>query len=175
MLSTDYELFETISSMIKPEFLKSAPLEFQENKSSYNSVIIKPQNNVYRNLDFTSLVFCRIKTTGKENYIGFNLKFRYLFEKLGIPCKSDGKKSTFFRVPIDILYPLSPYRDSLSAVLNEIFVALFSFAPFGCCSKYVQCSDEKNCLHEDVIYSSVCMYRKNLENGRIFYGKNCNI
>ena len=34
---------------------------------------------------------------------------------------------------------------------------------FGCCSRFRSCSDEKRCL---------ISHRKNLENGRIFYGKN---
>jgi hypothetical protein len=43
---------------------------------------------------------------------------------------------------------------------------------FGCCSKYVECSDALGCLHrEDPEYSG-CQYRVNLEAGRIFYGKN---
>lgn len=43
---------------------------------------------------------------------------------------------------------------------------------FGCCSRYRQCSDEKRCVISDYTHSAHCAYRKNLENGRIFYGKN---
>ncbi len=46
---------------------------------------------------------------------------------------------------------------------------------FGCCSKFVQCSDARKCLHENKLYSKACMYRDNLDQGRIFYGKNRNI
>lgn len=46
---------------------------------------------------------------------------------------------------------------------------------FGCCSRFVECSDAKKCVHENKIYSMGCKYRKNLEAGRIFYGKNRNI
>lgn len=44
---------------------------------------------------------------------------------------------------------------------------------FGCCSLYIECSDAKQCLR-DVNNSEYtgCYYRKNLEAGRIFYGKN---
>lgn len=43
---------------------------------------------------------------------------------------------------------------------------------FGCCSKYTECSDNAACLFlADEEYSG-CQYRKNLESGRIFYGKN---
>lgn len=43
---------------------------------------------------------------------------------------------------------------------------------FGCCSRYRECSDARKCLIADVDYSTHCSYRKHLEGGRIFYGKN---
>ncbi len=43
---------------------------------------------------------------------------------------------------------------------------------FACCSKYVECSNAKKCLHNDLLYAKGCWYRSNLENDRIFYGKN---
>ena len=46
---------------------------------------------------------------------------------------------------------------------------------FGCCSKFIECSDARECVHENKIYSMGCMYRKNLDAGRIFYGKNKNV
>lgn len=48
-------------------------------------------------------------------------------------------------------------------------------ARFGCCSQFEKCSDAKKCIHENKLYSKACMYRDNLDNGRIFYGKNKNV
>jgi hypothetical protein len=45
---------------------------------------------------------------------------------------------------------------------------------FGCCSKYMQCSDARKCIHEDFLLSLGCQYRINLLENRIFYGKNRN-
>ena len=45
---------------------------------------------------------------------------------------------------------------------------------FGCCSRYVQCSDSWKCIHEDFLLSLGCQYRINLLENRIFYGKNKN-
>lgn len=44
----------------------------------------------------------------------------------------------------------------------------------GCCSRYRECSDAGKCLIPDVSYAADCAYRKNLESGRIFYGKKQN-
>lgn len=46
--------------------------------------------------------------------------------------------------------------------------------PFGCCSRYAACSDAKACLIPDRDYSKYCNYRKSLEQGIFFYGKNAN-
>lgn len=46
---------------------------------------------------------------------------------------------------------------------------------FGCCSSFIECSDAKKCIHPNKLYSTACMYRENLEKGKIFYGKNKNI
>ena len=46
---------------------------------------------------------------------------------------------------------------------------------FGCCSRFVECSDARKCVHENKLFSMACHYRHNLDNGRIFYGKNKNV
>lgn len=46
---------------------------------------------------------------------------------------------------------------------------------FGCCSRFVACSDAKHCIHPDELHAKGCIYKTNLDAGRIFYGKNKNI
>lgn len=48
-------------------------------------------------------------------------------------------------------------------------------ANFGCCSAYIKCSDAGKCVHENKLYSKACIYRTNLDQGKIFYGKNKNV
>ncbi len=43
---------------------------------------------------------------------------------------------------------------------------------FGCCHNYLRCSNEMRCTYEDDPEYSGCSYRKHLESGNIFYGKN---
>lgn len=42
-------------------------------------------------------------------------------------------------------------------------------ASFGCCARYEECSKAKKCVHTNFLYAKACEYRKNLENGHIFY------
>lgn len=46
---------------------------------------------------------------------------------------------------------------------------------FACCHAFNECSDKKECLFPDDRFFNGCEYRKCLESGRIFYGKNKNI
>ncbi len=68
---------------------------------------------------------------------------------------------------------LSAYNE-LRDMKRQIFRNLPS-EPFGCCNDFLQCSDAMKCLHTEDRFYNNCMYRKNLEAGRIFYGKNKNI
>lgn len=62
-------------------------------------------------------------------------------------------------------------EDMIRAVYDA-HAALMRGEPFGCCNDFERCSDALECLHKlDPDYSG-CYYRKNLEAGRIFYGKN---
>lgn len=47
--------------------------------------------------------------------------------------------------------------------------------PFGCCSRYLECSDKRRCIQPDRELARDCKYKRHLEEGRIFYGKNRNI
>lgn len=76
----------------------------------------------------------------------------------------------------------SPDQISLfSNLLNGIWEdSAQSVYKFGCCHAFVQCSDQKKCIHEgeESEWGRTCwgcMYHWNLLAGRIFYGKNKNI
>ena len=69
----------------------------------------------------------------------------------------------------------SPSFSRLLIALLASYKASQAKDQFGCCHKYVECSDARKCIHPDQIYALSCQYRKNLENGKIFYGKNRNV
>ena len=69
-------------------------------------------------------------------------------------------------------------EDFFSFIKDVIIYCVSIFEPddkFGCCGKYIECSDQKECLHENKFYARACWYRKNLEKGKIFYGINKNV
>lgn len=89
----------------------------------------------------------------------------------------DGEQSNkdtgkFVAIPYDadILY----YMELLKKAKRTIFRNTITDT-FACCNDFERCSDAGKCLRTEDRFYNGCMYRKNLEAGRIFYGKNKNV
>ncbi len=65
--------------------------------------------------------------------------------------------------------------DSLIRAAPAVYAKCNIEERIGCCSQYIECSDARKCIKPDVPWAAGCRYRENLENGKIFYGKNRNI
>ena len=63
--------------------------------------------------------------------------------------------------------------DMILCLIECIKKGLCNYSPkaasFACCSRYEECSNAKKCIHPNVLYAKACQYRKNLENGEVFY------
>lgn len=91
------------------------------------------------------------------------------------PASGTPKNAPLF---MEVFFPLN-HPDLYTYIKNIITYRLKHYTSsadsFACCSQFIKCSDEKKCVHENRLYSTACIYRRNLESGRIFYGKNRNI
>lgn len=58
---------------------------------------------------------------------------------------------------------------------SEVFEAVLREDGFDCCSRFLQCSDARQCIHPDIMFSLQCTYRNKLIEGIVFYGQNRNI
>lgn len=68
-------------------------------------------------------------------------------------------------------YTISKIQKNMPLVLEQCYLE-GAVEIFGCCDRYVECSDNKACVHPDIKVAKGCMYKKNLDKGRIFYGEN---
>lgn len=66
----------------------------------------------------------------------------------------------------------SKLSDILSFLYDRSVVAPIIF---GCCNSFELCSDALKCVNKDSVLALGCMYRENLEKGKVFYGKNRNV
>lgn len=96
-------------------------------------------------------------------------------DHLKVTIYSSADNPIVFKVfSVDILRAYPEFEDSVlkayvHAKENE------TLETFGCCNSFVACSDAMRCLHDNDNYYRGCIYRKNMEAGRIYYGKNRNV
>ena len=132
---------------------------------------IKGQVSGYTSVGVGSLMAFRLCLRGKRHYIEFPLSFAE-FIQTDLPCRrAAGSKSV--RVSVDDEHPVDGYRKLLLLAVKD---AVDRYPKeWDCCSRYMECSDARACVHPDKGFALGCGYRKILNTGRIFYGKNRNV
>ena len=160
----------------KNENYKELVLVLNREKSVEKSINISLPYTIYRE-NIGNMLFARVKVEKEVKYISFKEKYRKGFEKYGILTYEIKSEPDFFRIPLEEFPKIEELEDDPDFIklISDIFLDALSLEPFGCCHKYVECSDAKKCLHDDLIYATACMYRRNLEKGKIFYGENKNL
>lgn len=130
--------------------------------TQYSSVCLLNESNLLFRLCFRGRQSYFSISSQHEKKIPDTMQFRKL--------KSD---PNFCRIDIPSADAIVEYSDLMCSILHE---QLNSFpTEFGCCSRYIECSDERKCIHPDLNMALGCAYRKNLQKGKVFYGKNKNI
>lgn len=115
----------------------------------------------------TLILYVTPKTTCHELMIR-----KERFDKIPLPTsatilKRPTEKTLYFHVAFK-LDDVSIYQ----YIKNNIMFCIDNYEAhnsFGCCSLYKECSKKQRCLHSNNLYAKGCTYRKNLENGLIFY------
>lgn len=91
----------------------------------------------------------------------------------GVPWRKVKSEKGYFRLVINPEHPAEGYTDFLARIAGET-VSRYP-KEWDCCSRYMECSDAKACVHPDKAFALGCGYRRILASGRIFYGANRNI
>lgn len=109
---------------------------------------------------------------------GFELLIRNAeFEKIDVPPSAIVKELKSDKRCKHVIFK-DYSKDMIKYLTNNIHFCLKHYVPshhFGCCSEYLSCSDNKKCVHVNKLYARGCAYRRHLELGDIFYGKNANV
>ena len=126
----------------------------------------------YTVVKFGNLTAFRIRIRGKEHYISIPTSLADLIPT-DAPCKKPTKNEKYYRVLITDEYPFESYTPFLVNVVSETVNRYPK--EWDCCSRYLECSDAKTCVHPDKAFALGCGYLKILSSGRIFYVKNRNI
>lgn len=124
----------------------------------------------YSSLKFRSSLICRLKLRGKKWYISIPDRLQEVIPEDAETTKTASERQ-FFRIAFDSLS-----ESSVLSLMERAMLLAIELIPkeFDCCSRYMECSNAKVCVHPDPAFSMLCGYRKILKSGRIFYGENRN-
>lgn len=126
----------------------------------------------YSSIWYGSILAFRIKLRNKIRYIEVPLSSRDTVGALGSIDAQKETTSGFWRVKLGP-EPLREKEDILSAVLVDAINRMPK--EWDCCSRYMECSNAKHCVHPSPEFALKCGYRKILESGKIYFGPNRNI
>ncbi len=171
------EILKEITELIDPRLLTAAHLEIKKSET-YEGIIIKLEPNSFRiECPTQEFLLARIKTDAKKipPYISFSERFKTMLENYHLPYEKK-KSDTYLRIDLNYFQNQMKTNKEITNLFTHIIVNSISYSPFDCCHKYLECSNEKTCVHPDFLYAScACGYKKHLDSGRIFYGPNRNI
>lgn len=138
----------------------------------YKSTTPDMKASGYTAVFFYNFTAFRLRLRGKQHYISLPTVFSDLVPE-NFPSKQTKSDTKYLRLLIDAQHPIESYTD----FLVQIAGATVDRYPkeWDCCSRYAACSDAKTCIHPDKTFALSCGYRRILNSGRIFYGKNRNI
>ncbi len=118
-----------------------------------------------------SKVLFRIRSRKKSRYLSIAKQYVESLPE-GTVVKHTQSDPGMVRIPFSEPEDILNYMPALRAILDQ---EMRKCSSFGCCGMYEACSDEKKCIHPNLKFALGCIYRRNLMDGKIFYGKNRNV
>lgn len=108
-----------------------------------------------------------------SSYFAVKYRFKKKLDEMTIEYLP-GSTNLWRRIDIDKPDEIMQYIDLINAIYDDRYLQN-SPDSFDCCSRYMQCSDEKRCVNPYPNISKLCKYHSKIKKGIIFYGKNKNI
>ena len=130
--------------------------------AKFEKLTSKSSAEIY-SVSFSGNIIVRIYCGKKVTFLEFpNI------DEIGADSSRD-----FVKVYINSVKEIPEYLDKIRLSCQYILDRLPK--EFSCCSRYMECSNAKTCIHTDKFFAIGCFYRKVLHSGRVFYGVNRNI
>lgn len=163
-------------NMILPQILNSVVehggdpdlLQIKSTKSDNSKSMASGYSSVY----FYHFTAFRIHLRGKKHYISVPSAFWDMIPS-DFPTYQVKSEEKYKRLSVDETHPLESYIDFLVHISGEVVNRYPK--EWSCCSRYMECSNAKTCIHPDKAFALGCGYRRVLNSGRVFYGVNRNI
>ena len=166
---TPKELYDAVVEILDKHQRPTDKLELKCNYKKGSDILTSARIQ-FKNASYTLI---SANYTRKSKQINVHLCYEFLLREKLLPFTYASTKSDTVWLHVDISAPTD------LSYIEDVICKSYDDSPFresfACCGLYEKCSDEKKCIHKDLQYAKACQYRKNLESGRIFYGKNRNI
>ena len=135
-----------------------------------DALTIKHGKN-YSSIWFGSILAFRL-CLRKSSYIEVPGDLKERIASAFISSKEKLVSGNFWRVYCDATNIINS-----APALSEVMKATVDCTPkeWDCCSRYMECSDAQTCIHPDKKVALACGYRRILNTGKVFYGKNRNV
>lgn len=137
---------------------------------SPEKIRFQPLTN-YSSVYFDTILSFRIRIRGSAHYIEVPFASRDTVAGLA-PSDKQQAAGDFWRVRLGAS-EMARCGDIFGAVMQDTINRIPK--EWDCCSRYLECSDARKCVHPDPSVALVCGYRKILASGKIYYGANRNI
>lgn len=163
---------ERLFHSLKPCFLSV----MERNGIPEESLTIVPMKSYYSVIIRDTYLVCRIRCSKQLRYISFRQlqpEQSDLIKPFCVSQTKSEKDSGFIRVNLSD----SVSSSALEALMSTVMTNTVNSIPkvFDCCSRYMDCSNAKRCVHPNPDFALDCGYRRILNSGRVFYGENRNI
>ncbi len=132
----------------------------------------KSASSGYTTVSFGTFTVFRIHLRGNQHYLSIPVTFSDLISP-DFPKKQAPSEQKYIRLLVTNEHSISVYTNFLYTIAGETVNRYPK--EWSCCSRYMECSNAKHCVHPDKMFALGCGYRKILNSGRIFYGDNRNI
>lgn len=162
-----------MGNLISSEICNEIVEMIRAEKGTDAEIVIK-HNDAYSSIKFFGIHTLRVKL-GRKNYIWLKNSYEHIWTNYeSIKIERLKSEQLWSRVIFQSQEELKSMHPLFLQLYDEAFLQV-NVELFSCCSRFIQCSDEKVCIQPNKRLSVGCQYRKNLTSGRIFYGKYRNV
>lgn len=156
--------------MIAQEVYEKIKVILQINGEDCENIVLRNNDIDYSITLYKNIIF-KIVPIKTFLFLCSKSKYKYLFIEKNIKITYLDDNGEWIKYKIENINDISKISDIIIDIYEDFEASVHQF---GCCSRYEECSNNKKCIHPDTLYSQGCLYRKNLESGKIFYGINAN-
>ena len=153
-------VYNTIVKMIADGGVHSEILSLEKLTTSgeYNVKVLKKS-------------MCKICVKAKSKFLQMRYKFLSIVKDSNVDYSLTNSTPPMIRIGFETQSDIVAMKSLILQAFEMAYVENTE-ETFGCCNSFIKCSDARRCTHPNHLFALGCMYRKNLEAGRIFYGAN---